>query len=295
MHSYVLSCGSTADLSAEHFAARGISYICYPFELDGKPYRDDLGQTLPYEQFYAAMAAGAETKTAQINSYEFTEYFEPFLRDGKDVLHLCLSSGITSVMNSARIARDALAEKYPERRIYLVDSLAASAGCGLLMDQLADLRDSGMELDALYRWAEENKLRLHHWFFSTDLSYYIRGGRISRAAGAVGTMLGVCPLLNVSAEGRLIPREKIRSKRRVMLAIVEKMEQYAAGGLDYSGKCYLSHSACPEEARQVAELIELRFPKLNGPVEINSIGTTIGSHSGPGTVAIFFWGEPRRD
>ena len=295
MHSYVLSCGSTADLSAEHFAARDISYICYPFALDGKACRDDLGQSLSYEQFYAAMAAGAETKTAQINSYEFMEYFEPFLREGKDVLHLCLSSGITSVMNSARIARDALAEKYPERRIYLVDSLAASSGCGLLMDQLADLRDSGMELDALYRWTEENKLRLHHWFFSTDLTYYIRGGRISKTAGAVGTMLGVCPLLNVSAEGRLIPREKIRSKRRVMLAIVEKMEQYAEGGLDYSGKCYLSHSACPEEARQVAELIELRFPKLNGPVEINSIGTTIGSHTGPGTVAIFFWGEPRKD
>lgn len=241
------------------------------------------------------MTAGAETKTAQINAYEFEAYFEPFLQEGRDILHLCLSSGITGVINSARIARETLLERYPERKIYLVDSLAASSGCGLLMDRLADLRDSGMDIDTLYQWAEENKLRVHHWFFSTDLTFYIKGGRISKTAGAVGTMLGICPLMNVNVEGKLIPREKIRTKKRVMQAIVDKMAQYAEGGSEYSGKCYMSHSACFEDARQVADRIEARFPRLDGPVEIHDIGTTIGSHSGPGTVAVFFWGAPRRN
>ena len=197
--------------------------------------------------------------------------------------------------NSARLAAEELSEKFPERRIFIVDSLAASSGYGLLMDTLSGLRAGGMELEELRDWAEANKKRLHHWFFSTDLTFYIKGGRISKTAGTFGTLLNICPLLNVSADGKLIPREKIRSKKRVIQAIVDKMERYADGGLDYSGKCYMSHSGCYADARQVADLVEARFPKLNGPVEINSIGTTIGSHTGPGTVALFFWGTARTD
>ena len=295
MSGYILSCESTVDLSREHLEQRGLSCICYPFELDGVMYRDDLGATIPYDEFYAAMAGGAETRTAQINAFEFEEYFEPFLKDGKDVLHLCLSSGITGVMDSAQIAKSNLEAKYPGRKIYLVDSLAASSGFGLLVDQLADLRDGGMDIEELYRWAEDNKRRVHHWFFSTDLTFYIKGGRISRTSGAVGTLLGICPLLNVSCDGRLIPREKIRSKKKVIQTIVDRMEQYADRGLDYAGKCYISHSARYEDARQVAGLVEARFSHLKGRVEINSIGTTIGSHTGPGTVALFFWGSPRED
>lgn len=159
METHVLSCESTADLTKEHLEGRNIHYICYPYELDGKSYRDDLGVTIPFDEFYATMSRGAMTKTAQINAYEFEEYFESFLKDGKDVLHLCLSSGITGVINSAEIARTSLMEKYPERKILLVDSLAASSGSGLLMDKLADLRDSGMSLENLYHWTENNKLR----------------------------------------------------------------------------------------------------------------------------------------
>ena len=295
MKKYILSCCSTADLPAEHFARRGIFYACFHYELDGQEYLDDLGKSMSFEHFYKAMADGAETKTSQVNVAEFTEYFEPFLKAGKDILHLSLSSGISGVINSAMTAREALLEKYPERTIYIVDSLAASSGYGMLMDKLADLRDEGMSIEELYQWALDNRLRLNHWFFSTDLTFYIRGGRISKASGAVGTLLGICPLLNVSVEGKLIPREKIRSKKRVIQAIVDHMEQYADGGLDYSGKCFLCHSACYDDARQVADLVEARFPRLNGRVEINSIGTTIGSHTGPGTVALFFWGSPREN
>ena len=162
------------------------------------------------------------------------------------------------------------------------------------MDALADKRDSGMALDDLYQWALDNRLRLHHWFFSTDLTFYVRGGRISKASGFFGTLLQICPLLNMDAEGHLVPREKIRTKKRVISRIVEQMDAHAEGGLDYDGKCYISQSACLADAQAVAALVEERFPHLNGKVLINSVGTTIGSHTGPGTVALFFWGDERQ-
>lgn len=295
MKNYILSCCSTADLPADHFAKRGISYVCFHYELNGQEYLDDLGKSMSFEHFYKAMADGAETKTSQVNVAEFTEYFEPFLKAGKDILHLSLSSGISGVINSAMTAREALAEKYPDRTIYIVDSLAASSGYGLLMDKLADLHDEGMSIEDLYQWTLDNRLRLNHWFFSTDLTFYIKGGRISKTSGMVGNMLNICPLLNVDHMGRLIPRYKIRTKRKVIHAIVDKMEECIDEGRDYSGKCYISQSACYADARLVADLIEERFPHLDGKVMINSVGTTIGAHTGPGTVAVFFWGKERVD
>lgn len=295
MSEYVISCCSTADLSKEHFEERQISYICFHYELDGKGYLDDLGQTMPFDQFYQAMTDGAETKTSQINADEYETYFEGFLKEGKDILHVSLSSGISGSVNSAMIAKRDLEERYPDRKIYVVDSLGASSGYGLMMDKLADLRDEGMSLDELYQWIEANKLRLHHWFFSTDLTFYVKGGRISKTAGFLGGVLDICPLLNMDSLGRLIPRYKIRTKKKVIRTIVDKMEECAEGGLEYDGKCYISQSACMEDAQAVAKLVEERFPKLNGKVEINSIGTTIGSHTGPGTVALFFWGKERTE
>ena len=295
MNDFILSCCSTADLSQEHFNRRDIHYICFHFYLDGKPYPDDLGKSYPFDKFYQAMANGAETKTSQINVDEFIAYFTPFLEAGKDILHVCLSSGISGVSNSAFNAQQILKEKYPNRKIYIVDSLGASSGYGLLMDTLADLRDGGMDIDTLYGWAEEHKLELHHWFFSTDLTFYVKGGRISKAAGWFGTALRICPLLNMDNLGRLIPREKIRTKKKVIERIVEQMKMHARNGADYNGKCFISNSASQEEARAVADLVEAAFPKLNGKVVINSIGTVIGSHTGPGTVALFFWGDPRKE
>ena len=293
MSDYVLSCCSTADLTKAHFEERDISYICFHYEMDGKQYSDDLGQTMPFDVFYRKMAEGADTRTSQINADEFESYFEGFLKQGKDILHVCLSSGITGVMNSALIAKEELSERYPDRKILIVDSLGASSGYGLLMDRLADLRDEGKTLEEVYQWAEENKLKVHHGFFSTDLTFYVKGGRISKASGFFGGVLNICPLLNMDNNGKLIPRYKIRTKKKVIRAIVDKMEEYAEGGLDYCGKCYISQSDCYEDAREVADLVEARFPKLDGKVEIYSIGTTIGSHTGPGTVALFFWGSER--
>ena len=198
-------------------------------------------------------------------------------------------------MNSANIAKDILEERYPERKIYIVDSLAAASGYGLLVDTLADLRDGGMGIDELYAWVEENKLNLQVWFFTSDLTFFVKGGRVSKTSGFVGNMLSICPLLNMDMEGRLIPRYKIRTKRKVIEAIVKQMEEHADNGLDYTGKVYLSHSACYEDAKAVADLIESRFTKLEKSVPIYDIGTTIGSHTGPGTVALFYWGDKRVD
>lgn len=293
MENFVLSCCSTADLSKEHFINRNIAYICFHYELDGKPYQDDLGETMPFDKFYQAMANGAETKTSQINAAEFEEYFEAFLKQGKDILHVSLSSGISGVYNSANLAKELLQEKYPDRKIYIVDSLGASSGYGLLMDRLADLRDAGKTIDEVCQWAEENKLRLQHWFFSTDLTFFIKGGRVTKTAGFVGTMLNICPLLHVDREGKLMPHQKVRTKKKVIEAIVKKMEELAEDGTAYQGKCYISHSACRQDAEAVAKLAESRFPNMDGKVLINDIGTTIGSHTGPGTVALFFWGAER--
>ena len=295
MRDYIISCCSTADLTEEHFKARDISYICFHFELNGKEYADDLGKSIPFDQFYAAMAAGADTKTSQVNAEEFEEYFEPFLKAGKDILHVTLSSGLSGVINSAMIAKESLEERYPDRRILIVDSLGASSGYGLLMDKLADLRDSGMDIDTLANWTMEHRLEVNHWFFSSDLTFFIRGGRISKTAGFVGNVLNICPFMNVSNEGKLIVREKIRTKKKAIKEMLVKMQALCKDGADYSDKVYISNSACYEDAKAVADLIEAAFHKMKGRVEINDIGTTIGSHTGPGTVALFFWGNKRED
>jgi len=295
MNDYILSCCSTADLSAEHLSKRNIAYTCFHFFLDGKEYADDLGKSISFPDFYQAMRDGADTRTSQINQAEYEAYFTPFLEQGKDILHICLSSGISGAYNSARLAGEELALKYPQRKIFVVDSLAASSGFGLFVDALADQRDSGMTIEELHAWALCHRNEVHHWFFSTDLTFFVKGGRVSKTSGFLGNMLHICPLLNVSFEGKLIPREKIRTKKKTIARIVEVMKEKARNGLDYAGKCFISHSDCLEDAKAVAALVESQFPKLNGKVLINSIGTTIGSHTGPGTVALFYWGTPRVD
>ena len=293
MENYIISCCSTADLSKEHFEKRNIHFICFHFMLDGVMYDDDLGKSIPITDFYQKMVDGAETSTSQVNAEEYQQFFRTFLEKGQDILHITLSSGISGTYNSACIARDLLEEEFPERKIYVVDSLAASSGYGLLMDAIADRRDSGMGIDELHQWILDHRLFLNHWFFSSDLTFYIKGGRVSKASGAIGNLLNICPLLNINSEGKLIVQEKVRTKRKVIKQIVAKMEEHANDGPEYNGKCYISQSACYKDARAVAELIEEKFPNLKGNVEIYDIGTVIGSHTGPGTVALFFWGTER--
>ena len=293
MADYIISCSSTVDLSNEYMERRGIPYTCFHFELDGVDYPDDMGRSMDPEMLYDKMSKGASTKTSQVTIGDYTVFFENYLKKGMDILHICFSSGLSGAYSSALVAAESLREQFPERKLYIVDSLAASSGHGLLVDTLADMRDAGADIDSLRDFVLENRLKLNHWFFSSDLTFYIRGGRISKASGFIGSVLNICPLLNVNNEGKLIPREKIRGKKRVIRRIVEQMEMHARDGHDYDGKCFISQSACMEDAREVAALIEEKFPKLAEPVQIFPIGTTIGSHTGPGTVAVFFWGDER--
>ena len=293
MSDYVLSCCSTADVTREWLESRDIKYLYFNYYLNGETCKDDFGVTNSPADLYAKMLAGADAKTSQVSAGDYAAHFEKFLSAGKDVLHVTLSSGISSTYNSACIARDQLAEKYPDRKVIIVDSLAASSGYGLLMDKLAELRDSGMGIDELAAWTEEHKSEVQHWFFSSDLTFFVRGGRISKAAGLVGGMLKICPVMDVEPDGSLAVKEKIRTKAKAVNRVVEKMEELAEGGLDYSGKCFISQSECIDDAQEVARRIEAKFPKLNGKVEIFPIGATIGVHTGPGTVALFFWGEKR--
>jgi len=295
MADYILSGCSAADLTREHFESIDVRYICFHYMMDGVLYPDDLGRTIPADEFYARMARGAVTKTSQINIAEYVEYFSAFCEQRKDIVHVTLSSGISGTYNAACSAAQIVRERYPGREIYIVDSLGASSGYGLLLDTAAAKRDEGMSAKELAAWVEENRLRLHHWFFSTDLSSYVRGGRISKTAAFFGGVLEICPLLNMDNLGRLVPRRKIRTKKNVIREIVQCMADNAENGLDYDGKCYISMSACREDAEEVARLVEKKFPKLNGRVLINNIGGLIGAHTGPGTVALFFWGSERAD
>ena len=261
--------------------------------MDGVEYPDDMGLSMPIDEFYKRIENGAAPTTSQVNVDQYEALFTPILESGRDILHLTLSSGISGTYNSCMIAANELREKFPDRKLIVIDSLAASSGYGLLIDYAADLRDSGMGAEEAAAKLEEAKLYVHHWFFSTDLTSYYRGGRISKTSMVMGNLLNICPLLNVNDEGKLIPRQKYRGKKKVIEEMVKRMEEHAQNGLDYSGKCFISQSACYDDAKKVAALIEQKFPKLNGSVVINDIGTVIGSHTGPGTVALFFWGDKR--
>lgn len=293
MAGYVLSCCSTVDLTRDWLDSRDIKYVYFNYELDGVSYEDDFGQTNSPAELYAKMLAGADAKTSQVSTGTYVEHFEKFLAAGLDVVHVTLSSGISGTYNSAVAAQGILAEKYPERKIIVVDSLCASAGYGMLVDRLSELRDEGLGAQELGAWAEEHKLEIQHWFFSSDLTFFIRGGRISKAAGLVGGLLKICPVMDVEPDGSLAVKEKIRTKANAMKRDLQIMEELAQGGLDYDGKVFISQADCDQDAREVATRVEEKFPRIDGPVHIFPIGATIGCHTGPGTVALFFWGKPR--
>ncbi len=294
MSDYVLSCCAACDLSPDWVKRRGIEYIPFNLTLDGEAYYDDMGKTFSPRELIKRMEEGAEAKTSQVSPGDYEDYFRKFAEQGKDIVHVSLSTGISGTFQSACLAATNIMEEFPDRKIYTIDSMAASSGYGLLMDYAADMRDSGLSAKELADWIEENKLNMVHWFFSTDLTYYIKGGRISKTAGTIGQVLNICPLLNVDKEGRLTPREKIRTKKKVVKRIVEKMVEEAEGGINYTGKVFLSDTD-QDLGAQVENLIAETFPQLKGRIARFDIGCTIGSHTGPGTVALFFKGKKRED
>ena len=293
MPAFTLTCCSTADRPKSFFDKREIPYACFHWSEGGVDHLDDLYQSITPEEFYGAIKAGAEPTTSQVSVGEFVALWEPVAAGGSDVLHVSLSSGLSGAYNAAALAASQVEAAHPGRRVLVVDSLGASSGYGMLVEYLADLRDAGASLDEAHAWALAHRLNVHHWFFSTDLTSYVRGGRVSRVSGFVGTALRICPVLDMNDEGRLIPRDKIRTKAKAERDVVARMGEHAEGGLAYAGKCSISQGACREDAERVRDLVEERFRALRGKVTISDIGTVIGSHTGPGTVALFFMGDAR--
>ncbi len=293
---YIISCCSPADLPMERFNERNVSVKYYKFMLAEKTFEDDGGKSISLKDFYQAMRDGASTKTSQVNIEEFTDYFKNLiLKENKDILHVSLSSGISGSYNCARLAAQEVMEEFPKRKIYVVDSLGASGGYGFLVEWLCDLRDEGYDIQKLYDFAEENKTRIHHWFYSTDLTFYVKGGRISKVSGFVGSILKICPVMNVNFEGKLIPRIKTMGKKKALQTTVDRMVNLADNGTNYDGRCIINHSDCLDDALALKASVEETFPNLAGKVYMTNIGPTIGCHSGPGTVAIYFIGKKRED
>lgn len=293
MKNYILSCGSAVDLSLEKLKERNIDWVPFLFYIDGKEYEDDLGQTVTYETFYKKIKNGAITRTSQINENKFVEHYEKFFKKGLDIICVCLSSGISGTYNSDLIAKEELEMKYPERKMYVIDSLGASSGYGLLMDILADERDNGADAEEIVEKAENLKLSIQHLFFSTDFTAYVRGGRVSKTMALIGTILKICPILYVDKDGKLVQYRKVRTKKKAIVQIVNEMYKLCNENNEYDGKCFISHSYCYNDALEIKKHVENVFPKLKDKIEIFSIGTTIGSHTGIGTCALFFVGNKR--
>lgn len=295
MSDYLISCESTADMPLSFFRERNVGFVCFHYEMNGQTYTDDIYQSTTPQEFFGKLKAGAQARTSQVGTGEYVDFWEPYLKQGLDILHVALSTGISGTYNSACLAADELAPKYPERKIRVIDSLCASAGFGLLVELMADKRDEGMSFDELAEWTEVHKMNVNQWFFVSDLDCLKRGGRVSSTSALIATALKICPVMNVNFEGKLIPREKIRTKKKAIVRLVDDMMEHVENGAAYTGRCTISHSDCLEDAQEVARLVGEKIPALKGKVEISDIGTVIGAHTGPGTVALFFMGDTRVD
>ena len=290
---FTLSCCSTVDLPYSYMESRDIPVLFYTYVVDGVEYDDDMGrdpEALP--RFYRFIREGKLPQTSQINVAAYTEFFERLLQKG-DLLHIAFTSGQSGSVHNAFLAAEELRQKYPERKLVVIDSLCSSSGYGMLVDSAADLRDQGKSLEEVEQWVLAHRNRVHHQFFSSDMTQFRRTGRVSGAAATVATVLNICPIMRLDDTGSIKAYSKVRGKKKAVEVTVETMAQCAEGGADYDGKCFVCHSQCPQDAQLLIDAIEQRFPRLKGRIRLCDIGTIIGSHAGPGTVAVFFYGNER--
>lgn len=288
MSDFTIVTDSSADLPAGLVQELGVEVIPLAFTIQGKTYRnypDD--REMDPKAFYQMLRSGEVATTSAANAFEFTSAVEPILQAGRDVLILAFSSGLSTTCQSAQLAAQELSEKYPERKVYVVDTLAASLGQGLLVWLAAQEKNEGRDIEEVREWVEENKLRLCHWFTVDDLHFLKRGGRISAATAVVGSMLSIKPVLHVDDEGHLINVGKARGRAASLTALVDKMEETA---IDVD-TVFISHGDCLADAEKVKAMVEERFGTQK--VVINHIGPVIGAHAGPGTLALFFLGTQR--
>lgn len=290
---FQISCESTADLPHSYLTGRGVSVLFYTYSIDGVEHEDNMGRdTHAMEDFFAQLQAGKMPVTSQINTYRYEEYFEALLQTG-DVLHICFGTGMTPSYRNALEAAENLRQKYPQRKIAVVDSLCSCTGYGMLVDTAADLRDAGRSLNETEQWLLANRNRVHHQFFCTDLTQFKRSGRVSGPVALVGSILGICPIMRLNSEGRIIAYGKVRGKKNAIRTTMEEMAAHIQDGKNYRGKLYVCHSNCPELCQEVVEAIgqTMGFPAEQ--IRTGNIGAVISAHCGPGTVAVFFFGDER--
>lgn len=285
--SYKIITDSCCDFPGEMYAELDLTVIPLSVEFRGQVYDDKNDDSL--KEMYDGLRSGEEAKTSAVNPDRWAKAMEAVLAQGQDVLVLAFSSGLSTTYQSAVIAADDLREKYPGRKIYVVDTLSASMGQGLLVWYACKKRDEGMPLEELYAWVEDTKLHLCHWFTVDDLMHLKRGGRVSATTALVGTMLQIKPVLHVDNEGHLINKAKARGRKASIEALARKVEEL---GANYDNSTmFISHGDCREDAEYLAQLLKEKYGAKE--VLISYVGAVIGSHSGPGTVALFFLGEHR--
>ena len=290
---FILSCESTVDLPFSYVSGRNIPVIFYTYTVDGKEYIDDMlrdPEALP--NFYQLLNDGKLPSTSQLNEFAYEEFFEEQLKQG-DLLHIAFGSGMTKSVTNAESAASKMREKYPNRKLIVVDSLCSSSGYGMLVDYAADMRDRGCSIEETEKWLIDNRNKIHHQFFSTELKHYRRSGRMSGATAMIATILGICPIMRLDDKGRIIAYGKVRGKTNAIKTTLDAMESHAQGGKNYSEKCWICHSRCLEDAENLKKELKQRFPNIKGDIRICDVGTIIASHCGPGTVAVFFLGDER--
>ena len=286
MTDYVIYADSSLDLSKETAKEWGVPYAQLTFRFDnGDEYSND---DMPISEFYAKMRAGGVAKTAAVNTDSFYNAFDSVLAEGKDLIYVGFSSGLSSTYSAAMLAARNLCAKYPDRKIYTVDTLAASAGIALLISYMLDMKAEGKSIDEVRDFAEKMKLNVCHWFTVDNLDYLKRGGRVSPTVAFVGNLLGIKPVLHVDNEGHLTNVDKVRGRRTSLMALADRLGATILDGYD---KVFISHSDCLDDAKLLASMIEAKYHKTVGL--ITNVGPVIGAHSGPGTMALFFMGKER--
>jgi len=284
MSDYVIITDSTCDITKEMEKELELTLLSLSVNIG-----EETFQEYDSKAFYERLREGAMPTTNAINIGDYLDTARPILEAGRDVLILAFSSGLSTTYNSAAVAAQELSVAYPDRKIYAVDTLCASMGEGLLVWHAAKRKQAGASIEELRDWVLENRLRLCHWFTVNDLFHLKRGGRISSATALVGTMLGIKPVLHVDNEGHLISMDKARGRKAALLNILQKMEATITNPTEQV--IFISHSDCEEDAWWLGDKIQKRFGVAD--VVINYIGPVIGSHTGIGTVALFFLGTER--
>ena len=286
---YLITTDNMADLPEEYLKEKQLLTMSLTYLLNGQTYNAE--NSLPYQEFYKKMREGCMPTTSQINPQEAKEKLEEFLKINKNIIHIAFSGGLSGTFNSVRLAAQELMEEQPDCRITVIDSLAASMGEGLLVYKALEQQEAGLSYEEMVEWIENNKLHVCHYFTVDDLFHLYRGGRVSKAAAVFGTMINLKPVLHVDDEGHLIPLSKVRGRKKSLNALVDGMEKQMGSFREKNDIIFLSHGDCYEDALYVQEQIKKRFGIEK--FMISPVGPTIGAHSGPGTVALFFMGEAR--